>query len=79
MTAVVIAVVLSFSVLLTIHVVGSVALAQRRPYWNGAVAFVVPPFFPYYAVRRHEIGWAVAWSAAALAYAVALLLAATWS
>lgn len=78
MTAIVIAVVLTFSVLVTIHVTGSVALARRRPFWNGAVAFVVPPFFPFYAVRRHETGWAIAWCAAAMAYGAALLVAATW-
>lgn len=79
MTAIAIAVVLSFSLLLTIHVTGSVALARHKPFWNGAVAFVVPPFFPYYAVRRRATGWAVAWCAAALAYAVALLCASAWS
>jgi len=78
MTAIVIAVVLTFSVLVTIHVTGSVALARRRPYWNGAVALVVPPFFPYYAVRRHATGWAIAWCVAAATYAVTLLVAATW-
>ena len=61
MTGIVLAVVLSFSVLVTIHVVGSVSLTRLRPHWNGAVALVVPPFFPYYAVRRHKAGWAIAW------------------
>lgn len=78
MTAIVIAVVLSFSLLVTIHVVGSVALTRLRPHWNGAVALLVPPFFPYYAVRRNKAGWAVAWITAAAAYAVALGIAAGW-
>ena len=78
MTALVIALVVSFSLLVTIHVTGSVALARRRPYWNGAVALVVPPFFPYYALRRGETAWAMAWGAAAVAYGVALFFAATW-
>jgi len=78
MTAVVLAVVLSFSLLVTIHVVGSVALTRLRPHWNGAVALLVPPFFPYYAVRRHQPGWAVAWITAAVAYAVALGIAVGW-
>ena len=78
MTAIVIAVVLSFSVLVTIHVVGSVALTRLHPHWNGAVALVVPPFFPYYAVRRHKVGWAIAWITAAAAYSIALGVAAGW-
>lgn len=78
MTAIVLAVVLSFSVLVTIHVVGSVALTRLQPHWNGAVAFVVPPFFPYYALRRHQAGWAIAWITAAVAYAIALGIAAGW-
>jgi hypothetical protein len=72
------AVVLSFSVLVTIHVTGSVALTRIRPHWNGAVAFVVPPFFPYYAVRQNRAGWAIAWTTAAVAYAVALGIAVGW-
>ncbi len=71
-------VVLTFSVLVTVHVVGSVALARRRPHWNGAVALVVPPFFPYYAVRTQRMGWAIAWFGCALAYVVALGFAISW-
>ncbi len=71
-------VVLTFSVLVTVHVVGSVALAHRRPHWNGAVALVVPPFFPYYAVRTHRLGWAIAWFLSALAYVIALGFAMSW-
>jgi hypothetical protein len=78
MTAIVLAVVLSFSVLVTIHVVGSVALTRLRPHWNGAVALIVPPFFPYYAVRRQKAGWAIAWVVAALAYVIALGFAVSW-
>ena len=78
MTAIVLFVVLSFSLLVTIHVVGSVALTRLRPHWNGAVALFVPPFFPYYAVRRHKAGWAIAWITAAVAYAVALGIAVGW-
>jgi hypothetical protein len=78
MTAIVLAVVVSFSLLVTIHVVGSVALTRLRPRWNGAVALLVPPFFPYYAVRRHMSGWAIAWISAAVAYAIALSVAAGW-
>jgi hypothetical protein len=74
----VLAVVLSFSVLVTVHVVGSVALAHRKPRWNGAVALFVPPFFPYYAVRTHRMGWAIAWFASAVAYVVALGFAMSW-
>lgn len=78
MNAIVIAVVLSFSVLVTVHVVGSVALGRHKPHWNGAVALVVPPFFPYYAVRTRRAGWAIAWFASALAYVVALGFAMSW-
>jgi hypothetical protein len=78
MSTIVLAVVLSFSLLVTIHVVGSVALTRLRPHWNGAVALLVPPFFPYYAVRRQKSGWAVAWVTAAVAYAVALGFAVGW-
>lgn len=78
MNAIVIFVVLSFSVFVTVHVVGSFALARRRPHWNGAVALVVPPFFPYYAVRRHATGWAIAWCGAAVSYAIALAIAMSW-
>jgi hypothetical protein len=78
MTAIVLAVVLSFSVLVTVHVIGSVALGRRRSYWNAAVALVFPPFFPYYAIRSRATGWAVAWCVAALAYAAALGVALSW-
>ena len=78
MTAIVLAVVLSFSLLVTVHVVGSVALTRLRPHWNGAVALLVPPFFPYYAVRRHKAGWAIAWVTAAVAYAASLGFAIGW-
>ena len=72
---IVVAVVASFSILVTIHVVGSFALTRLRPHWNGAVALFVPPFFPYYALRRNQAGWAVAWITAALSYAAALGIA----
>jgi hypothetical protein len=71
-------VVLSFSLFVTVHVAGSVALARRRPRWNGAVALVVPPYFPFCAVRHHATGWAVAWCTAATAYAAALAAAVSW-
>jgi hypothetical protein len=78
MMAIVVAVVLSFAVLVTVHVVGSVALGRRHSYWNGAIALLFPPFFPYYAVRSHATGWAVAWCTAAVAYAAALGVALSW-
>jgi hypothetical protein len=78
LTAIVLFVVLSFSLFVTVHVVGSVALARRQPRWSGAVAFVVPPYFPVCAVRRHAPGWAIAWCATALAYAVSLSVAVGW-
>jgi hypothetical protein len=78
MTAVVLAVLVSFAMFVTVHVTGSIALAQRAPRWNGAVALVVPPLFPYYAARRHQVGWAIVWCAAAIAYAVALGVAMSW-
>jgi len=78
MTFIVLFVVFSFSMLVTIHVVGSVALTRMRPHWNGAVALLVPPFFPYYAVRRQKSGWAIAWITAAVAYAIALGIAVGW-
>jgi hypothetical protein len=69
-------VVLTFSVLVTVHVAGSAVLARQRPRWNGAVALVVPPFFPYYALRSRRAGWAIAWLTAAFAYAIAVSVAA---
>jgi hypothetical protein len=78
MNALVLVVIVSFSAFVTVHVVGSVALARRRPRWNGAVALVVPPYFPVCAVRQHAVGWALAWCVAAVAYAASLAAASSW-
>jgi hypothetical protein len=78
MSSAVLFVVLAFSAFVTVHVVGSVALVRRRPNLNGAVALLVPPYFPVCAARLHATGWAVAWCAAATAYGAALLVATVW-
>ena len=45
-------VIVSFAMLVTVHVLGSVRLAAHSPRWNGFVALLIPPIFPYFAVKQ---------------------------
>jgi hypothetical protein len=68
------ALVVSFAVVVTTHVLLVVGLAGRTPRWRALIALVVPPLAPYW-------GWhglqrrAVVWIASAVAYAVLLVVA----
>ena len=71
-------VVLAFAALVTVHVLGSAWLATKSPRWNAALALLIPPFFPYFALRRRAFGWSIAWAISAATYAAALVIALRW-
>jgi hypothetical protein len=52
-TIVVIALVLSFAVMITAHVAITYGLARRPPRWRAAVAFFVAPLAWYWAWREN--------------------------
>jgi hypothetical protein len=78
MTALAATLIVSFGLLLAIHAVGSVTLARDDSLWRGALAFVVPPIFPIFAIRAHHAAWAIVWCTAAATYATSLALAWSW-
>ena len=73
---IVVALVLGFATLITVHVAIAGRLALReRPRWRGLVALLVPPLAVLWAVRA---GWrwaAAVWLISVLVYVVALVAA----
>jgi hypothetical protein len=65
----------AFAFAITVHVTIGVGLLRRQPRWRALVAFVVPPFAPYWAWREHMRVRAQLWIGGVLVYLVALLLA----
>jgi hypothetical protein len=72
---VVAALVIAFATLVTAHVMLVVGLFARRPLWRAPVALVVAPLAPYWGYEQGMKRRAVAWVAAAVAYAVLRWLA----
>lgn len=69
-------VVAAFAVLVTAHLTILVGLGRRRPRWRAAVACVVLPLAPYWAVRARMRVRGAAWIGALAVYVVARVLAA---
>jgi hypothetical protein len=67
---------LAFASFVTVHVAIAVRLLLRKEdRWRGALAWIVPPLAPLWAVQR---GWrrsAVIWLSSVVVYAVALIAA----
>jgi hypothetical protein len=62
--------VLSFASLVTIHCTIVFGLAMRRPRSRAALAFVVAPLAPYFALREGMTFRAGSWIVAAVVYAL---------
>jgi hypothetical protein len=60
----------SFAVWLTVHVIVAAKLSRRRPWWRGPLAFVVPPLAPFWAMRSGPRTFGVAWLLAFTAWLV---------
>jgi len=66
----------AFAALSTVHVAIVFGLAQKEPRWRAAVAFVVPPLAPYWALRSGMVVRAGIWIASVVVYAATLAVAA---
>jgi hypothetical protein len=65
----------AFAFVVTMHVAIALGLAKRKPRWRALVAFVVPPFAPYWAWQEHMRKRMGLWLGGVVAYLVMLLLA----
>ena len=63
--------IVSFALLLTLHVTIAWSLSMRPPRWRALVALLVFPLAPVLAARERMRGRAAAWVLAAVAYGVA--------
>jgi len=73
--AVLIALVVSFAVLVTAHVALAFALTLRVPRWRGPVSFLVPPLAPYWGMEVGMKRRAGLWVTALVVYVLARILA----
>ncbi|HZU84237.1 MAG TPA: hypothetical protein VE987_15010 [Polyangiaceae bacterium] len=67
--------VLAFATLTTVHVSIALALARRPPRWRSAVALVLAPLAPWWALRERMLARGAAWIVAGVVYCAALWLA----
>ena len=72
---VLIALVVSFAVLCTVHVALAFGLTLERPRWHGPLALIVPPLAPYWGMERGMRRRAGVWVAALTIYVLARILA----
>jgi len=70
-----VALVLTFAVLVTVHVATLFGLARKRHLAAALGALVLPPLAPYWAFTRGMRARAIAWVASAALYGVAFALA----
>ena len=75
--AILLTLVVSFGVLVTVHVWLAVALSRKKPWWRGVVALIVPPLAPYFGLTSSLRKLSVVWLTAFCAYGLSLLVAAT--
>lgn len=69
------ALVFSFALLVTAHVVLVWGLAFHKPRWRALVAFFVPILAPYFGLKEKMRVRSVLWIISAIVYAVAFFLA----
>jgi hypothetical protein len=68
------ALVLAFALLLTVHIATVFGLATRTPRWRAAVALVVPPLAPYWALSLGMRVRGVLWIGALVLYGAAAIV-----
>lgn len=73
-TALTIALIVTFAVLVTTHVINVFGIARRRHFAAALGSLVIPPLAPYFAFTQGMPVRAVAWLVSAALYAVAFLL-----
>lgn len=66
----------SFASLVAMHVAIVAGLASKSPRWRAAVALVVAPLAPYWAIREGMRVRGAFWLLGAVVYAIAFQLAA---
>lgn len=76
-TLLTVAVVVTFAVMVTVHVATVFGLLRRRRVGAALAALVLPPLAPWLAGRWGMRGRAIAWLVTAPLYVVALVLAGT--
>jgi len=76
--AVTLVLVLSFAALITAHVAIVIGLALKEPRWRAAVALLVAPLAPYWAIASgmKARGWI--WIGSVCLYAAARLFVSRW-
>lgn len=67
--------IVAFALAVTMHVVLTLALAKHEPRWRALVAFIIPPFAPYWAWREHMYKRASVWIGCVIVYLVMLVVA----
>ena len=67
------AVILSFAILVTVHVALAAGLGARGPWWRAPVSLVVVPLAPYWGFRERMRARAVLWTIALTVYLAALV------
>ncbi len=70
-----VALVVAFATLVTVHVALAVGLTLIEPRWRGPVAFFVPPLAPYWGMEAGMKRRAAIWVAALSVYALARIVA----
>ncbi len=68
--------VVAFATLVTVHVAIVFGLAKQQPRWRAALAFVVPPLAPYWALRNGMMVRGGIWIGSVILYSALLGLAA---
>jgi hypothetical protein len=58
----------SFALWLTLHLIVAAKLAWKRPWWRGLLALVLPPLAPYWAIRSGPRVLGGAWVVAFLVW-----------
>lgn len=76
-SALTVAVVVAFAVLVTVHTSAVFGLFRRRHFEAALAAMVVPPLAPWLSWRHGMRGRAIGWCVAAPLYALVLVLGAT--
>jgi len=75
--AILLTLVVSFAVLVTVHVWLAVALAKRKPWWRGPVALIVAPLAPYWGLTSRLRTLSIVWLTALTTYGLSLLVGMT--
>ena len=69
----VVAMVISFALLVTVHASIAASLAKQSPRWRALVALIGFPLAPYFAYRANLRARAVAWTFLAIVYVATMV------